>query len=196
MIDYYYCNSILLLLLLSSSFFLRITGPPPASQGVKFAVNEMCDRMKEEFNFLQAQYHSLKMECEKLAQEKTEMQRHYVMYYEMSYGLNAEMHKQIDERVGRRINQNTEIAKRLNNILLQIMNYLPQEHVSQVHAAIERAKQISATELNNLITYDLHAVMFSFFALSCSSANPSPNIDLAVEAENSQTKIKKRYANS
>lgn len=44
------------------------------------------------------------MECEKLAQEKTEMQRHYVMYYEMSYGLNVEMHKQ------------TEIAKRLNAI--------------------------------------------------------------------------------
>ncbi|XP_048469881.1 transducin-like enhancer protein 1 [Rhincodon typus] len=34
------------------------------------------------------------MECEKLASEKTEMQRHYVMYYEMSYGLNLEMHKQ------------------------------------------------------------------------------------------------------
>uniref|UniRef100_A0AAV2MT93 Groucho/TLE N-terminal Q-rich domain-containing protein n=1 Tax=Knipowitschia caucasica TaxID=637954 RepID=A0AAV2MT93_KNICA len=37
---------------------------------------------------------SLKLECEKLASEKTEMQRHYVMYYEMSYGLNIEMHKQ------------------------------------------------------------------------------------------------------
>ncbi|VTJ57565.1 Hypothetical predicted protein, partial [Marmota monax] len=36
----------------------------------------------------------LKLECEKLASEKTEMQRHYVMYYEMSYGLNIEMHKQ------------------------------------------------------------------------------------------------------
>ena len=40
---------------------------------------------------------SLKMECEKLATEKTEMQRHYVMYYEMSYGLNVEMHKQVTE---------------------------------------------------------------------------------------------------
>lgn len=67
----------------------------------------------------------LKLECEKLATEKTEMQRHYVMvswiivvceyyicilnsciltkigvlcflqYYEMSYGLNVEMHKQV-----------------------------------------------------------------------------------------------------
>uniref|UniRef100_A0A8C2K667 TLE family member 2, transcriptional corepressor b n=1 Tax=Cyprinus carpio TaxID=7962 RepID=A0A8C2K667_CYPCA len=37
------------------------------------------DRIKEEFQFLQAQYHSLKIECEKLASEKTEMQRHYIM---------------------------------------------------------------------------------------------------------------------
>ncbi|KAL4228019.1 Transducin-like enhancer protein 4 [Mactra antiquata] len=48
-------------------------------QPFKFTVAESCDRIKEEFSFLQAQYHSLKMECEKLAQEKTEMQRHYVM---------------------------------------------------------------------------------------------------------------------
>ncbi|KAK3764282.1 hypothetical protein RRG08_033364 [Elysia crispata] len=54
----------------------------PASQTgqpFKFTVAESCDRIKEEFSFLQAQYHTLKMECEKLAQEKTEMQRHYVM---------------------------------------------------------------------------------------------------------------------
>ncbi|CAJ0947671.1 unnamed protein product [Ranitomeya imitator] len=65
-----------------------------AGQPFKFTIPESLDRIKEEFQFLQAQYHSLKMECEKLASEKTEMQRHYVMYYEMSYGLNIEMHKQ------------------------------------------------------------------------------------------------------
>uniref|UniRef100_A0A671UVL3 Transducin-like enhancer protein 1 n=1 Tax=Sparus aurata TaxID=8175 RepID=A0A671UVL3_SPAAU len=64
-------------------------------QPFKFTIPESLDRIKEEFQFLQAQYHSLKMECEKLASEKTEMQRHYVMYYEMSYGLNIEMHKQV-----------------------------------------------------------------------------------------------------
>jgi len=32
-------------------------GPPQGGQGVKFGVSEMCDRIKEEFNFLQAQYH-------------------------------------------------------------------------------------------------------------------------------------------
>nr|AAN77517.1 groucho protein GRG1-LDLZ2 [Mus musculus] len=65
-----------------------------AGQPFKFTIPESLDRIKEEFQFLQAQYHSLKLECEKLASEKTEMQRHYVMYYEMSYGLNIEMHKQ------------------------------------------------------------------------------------------------------
>ncbi|KAF4527511.1 hypothetical protein B566_EDAN016208, partial [Ephemera danica] len=69
-------------------------GPPPPPGQLKFTVSETCERIKEEFNFLQAQYHTLKLECEKLAGEKTEMQRHYVMYYEMSYGLNVEMHKQ------------------------------------------------------------------------------------------------------
>uniref|UniRef100_A0A3B3BQ72 TLE family member 2, transcriptional corepressor a n=1 Tax=Oryzias melastigma TaxID=30732 RepID=A0A3B3BQ72_ORYME len=62
---------------------------------LKLTYPETLDRIKEEFQFLQTQYHSLKLECEKLATEKTEIQRHYVMYYEMSYGLNIEMHKQV-----------------------------------------------------------------------------------------------------
>ncbi|NXU76858.1 TLE1 protein, partial [Oreotrochilus melanogaster] len=95
--------------------------------------------IKEEFQFLQAQYHSLKLECEKLASEKTEMQRHYVMYYEMSYGLNIEMHKQ------------TEIAKRLNTICAQVIPFLSQEHQQQVAQAVERAKQVTMAELNAII---------------------------------------------
>ncbi|XP_034535883.1 transducin-like enhancer protein 3-B isoform X5 [Notolabrus celidotus] len=112
---------------------------PPGQPGFKFTVAESCDRIKDEFQFLQAQYHSLKVEYDKLANEKTEMQRHYVMYYEMSYGLNIEMHKQ------------TEIAKRLNAILAQIMPFLSQEHQQQVAQAVERAKQVTMTELNAII---------------------------------------------
>ena len=44
------------------------------------------------------------MEFDKVHQEKTEMQRHYVMYYEMSYGLNVEMHKQVNTRLDPQIN--------------------------------------------------------------------------------------------
>ncbi|XP_032567649.1 transducin-like enhancer protein 2 isoform X8 [Chiroxiphia lanceolata] len=115
--------------------------PPPLQPGqpFKFSVLEICDRIKEEFQFLQAQYHSLKLECEKLMSEKTEMQRHYVMYYEMSYGLNIEMHKQ------------AEIVKRLSAICAQIIPFLTQEHQQQVLQAVERAKQVTMGELNSIV---------------------------------------------
>ncbi|KAM4758822.1 transducin-like enhancer protein 2 isoform 6-T8 [Cyanocitta cristata] len=115
--------------------------PPPLQPGqpFKFSVLEICDRIKEEFQFLQAQYHSLKLECEKLVSEKTEMQRHYVMYYEMSYGLNIEMHKQ------------AEIVKRLSAICAQIIPFLTQEHQQQVLQAVERAKQVTMGELNSIV---------------------------------------------
>uniref|UniRef100_A0A8C3GRK6 TLE family member 2, transcriptional corepressor n=1 Tax=Corvus moneduloides TaxID=1196302 RepID=A0A8C3GRK6_CORMO len=114
---------------------------PPLQPGqpFKFSVLEICDRIKEEFQFLQAQYHSLKLECEKLVSEKTEMQRHYVMYYEMSYGLNIEMHKQ------------AEIVKRLSAICAQIIPLLTQEHQQQVLQAVERAKQVTMGELNSIV---------------------------------------------
>ncbi|XP_048143545.1 transducin-like enhancer protein 2 isoform X1 [Corvus hawaiiensis] len=115
--------------------------PPPLQPGqpFKFSVLEICDRIKEEFQFLQAQYHSLKLECEKLVSEKTEMQRHYVMYYEMSYGLNIEMHKQ------------AEIVKRLSAICAQIIPLLTQEHQQQVLQAVERAKQVTMGELSSIV---------------------------------------------
>ncbi|XP_075955681.1 transducin-like enhancer protein 4 isoform X17 [Anarhichas minor] len=119
--------------------------PHQPGQPLKFTVTESCDRIKEEFHFLQAQYHSLKMECEKLASDKTEMQRHYVMYYEMSYGLNIEMHKQ------------AEIVKRLNAICAQVIPFLSQEHQQQVVQAVERAKQVTMAELNAIIGQQLQA---------------------------------------
>uniref|UniRef100_A0A674GIX2 TLE family member 1, transcriptional corepressor n=1 Tax=Taeniopygia guttata TaxID=59729 RepID=A0A674GIX2_TAEGU len=126
----------------AGAMFPQSRHPTPhqaAGQPFKFTIPESLDRIKEEFQFLQAQYHSLKLECEKLASEKTEMQRHYVMYYEMSYGLNIEMHKQ------------TEIAKRLNTICAQVIPFLSQEHQQQVAQAVERAKQVTMAELNAII---------------------------------------------
>ncbi|XP_054837618.1 transducin-like enhancer protein 2 isoform X2 [Eublepharis macularius] len=95
-----------------------------SGQPFKFSVLEICDRIKEEFHFLQAQYHSLKLECEKLASEKTEMQRHYVM---------------------------AEIVKRLSAICAQIIPFLTQEHQQQVLQAMDRAKQVTMGELNSII---------------------------------------------
>ena len=117
----------------------RHPGPPQPGQQIKFSVGESCDRIREEFNFLQNQCHALKLECEKLATEKIEIQRHYVMYYEMAYGLNVEMHKQ------------AEISKRLNAIIGQILPFLSQEHQQQVASAVDRAKQVTMTELNAII---------------------------------------------
>ncbi|XP_034973986.1 TLE family member 5 isoform X6 [Zootoca vivipara] len=98
----------------------RHSGSSHLPQQLKFTTSDSCDRIKDEFQLLQAQYHSLKLECDKLASEKSEMQRHYVMYYEMSYGLNIEMHKQ------------AEIVKRLNGICAQVLPYLSQEQL-QAH---------------------------------------------------------------
>uniref|UniRef100_A0A8I6A8Q2 TLE family member 2, transcriptional corepressor n=1 Tax=Rattus norvegicus TaxID=10116 RepID=A0A8I6A8Q2_RAT len=98
--------------------------PLQSGQPFKFSVLEICDRIKEEFQFLQAQYHSLKLECEKLASEKTEMQRHYVM---------------------------AEIVKRLSAICAQMVPFLTQEHQQQVLQAVDRAKQVTVGELNNLL---------------------------------------------
>uniref|UniRef100_A0A3P9HJI5 TLE family member 4, transcriptional corepressor n=1 Tax=Oryzias latipes TaxID=8090 RepID=A0A3P9HJI5_ORYLA len=81
-------------------------------QPFKFTIPESLDRIKEEFQFLQAQYHSLKLECEKLASEKTEMQRHYVMVIFVPPPLF--LHQ-------------TEIAKRLNTICAQVIPFLSQE---------------------------------------------------------------------
>uniref|UniRef100_A0A674MBY0 Transducin-like enhancer protein 1 n=1 Tax=Takifugu rubripes TaxID=31033 RepID=A0A674MBY0_TAKRU len=86
-------------------------------QPFKFTIPESLDRIKEEFQFLQAQYHSLKLECEKLAGEKTEMQRHYVMVSPRmkSFCLSVSPPFQ------------TEIAKRLNTICAQVIPFLSQE---------------------------------------------------------------------
>ncbi|XP_017703484.1 PREDICTED: amino-terminal enhancer of split isoform X1 [Rhinopithecus bieti] len=127
----------------------RATGSSHLPQQLKFTTSDSCDRIKDEFQLLQAQYHSLKLECDKLASEKSEMQRHYVMYYEMSYGLNIEMHKQ------------AEIVKRLNGICAQVLPYLSQEHQQQVLGAIERAKQVTAPELNSIIRQQLQAHQLS-----------------------------------
>uniref|UniRef100_A0A0X3P126 Groucho/TLE N-terminal Q-rich domain-containing protein n=1 Tax=Schistocephalus solidus TaxID=70667 RepID=A0A0X3P126_SCHSO len=116
---------------------------PPAPSGpgpsYKFTVVETCDRIKEEFNYVQQQCHSLQLEREKLLSERVDMQRICVVYYEMANGLNLEMHRQM------------EIAKRLNAILTQVIPFLSQEHQSQVSSAIERAKQVTMQELNSVL---------------------------------------------
>lgn len=45
----------------------------------------------------------------------------------------------------------TEISKRLNAIIAQILPFLSQEHQQQVATAVDRAKQVTMAELNSII---------------------------------------------
>ena len=80
----------------------------------------------------------------------------------MSYGLNMEMHKQVSEQWIKCLCTpyynvlyfsfpQTEIAKRLNAICAQVIPFLSQEHQQQVAAAVERAKQVTTSELHAII---------------------------------------------
>ena len=46
-----------------------------------------------------------------------------------------------------------EIAKRLNAICAQVIPFLSQEHQQQVAAAVERAKQVTTSELHAIIMH-------------------------------------------
>ncbi|XP_051557752.1 chico isoform X4 [Myxocyprinus asiaticus] len=99
----------------------RHSASSQSTQPLKFTTSDSCDRIKDEFQFLQAQYHSLKLECDKLASEKSEMQRHYIMYYEMSYGLNIEMHKQHQQQVLGAIDRAKQVTPpEMNSIIRQL----------------------------------------------------------------------------
>ncbi|PKU41074.1 transducin-like enhancer protein 2 [Limosa lapponica baueri] len=152
--------------------------PLQPGQPFKFSVLEICDRIKEEFQFLQAQYHRGEQREEgrnggrghgergveawgrnrswrrwrpgssgettrSLFLGRGDGSSAAVMelqgYYEMSYGLNIEMHKQ------------AEIVKRLSAICAQIIPFLTQEHQQQVLQAVERAKQVTMGELNSIV---------------------------------------------
>nr|XP_023396742.1 amino-terminal enhancer of split [Loxodonta africana] len=85
-----------------------LQGSSHLPQQLKFTTSDSCDRIKDEFQLLQAQYH-----------------RGCVLQ--------------------------AEIVKRLNGICAQVLPYLSQEHQQQVLGAIERAKQVTAPELNSII---------------------------------------------
>ena len=54
----------------------------------------------------------------------------------------------------------TEIAKRLNAICAQVIPFLSQEHQQQVAAAVERAKQVTTSELHAIIGVRFYIVLF------------------------------------
>ncbi|TKC46455.1 hypothetical protein EI555_011681, partial [Monodon monoceros] len=57
------------------------SGSSHLTQRLKFTTPESRHHIKDEFQLLQAQYHRLKLKCDKQASEKLEMQSHYVRSY-------------------------------------------------------------------------------------------------------------------
>ncbi|CAF1179025.1 unnamed protein product, partial [Adineta ricciae] len=136
-----------------------------AGSGYEFSVNDVCDRLEKEFSHMQTERAQLRIECEKLNAEKNEAQRQYCLYYEMAYRLSYEMHRQ------------TEISKRLMALIHQIIPYLTPEQQAHALPALERAKQVTANDLNSVIQQQFHA-QATAVALAAASNSSSPNAGL------------------
>nr|CDS27001.1 groucho 2 [Hymenolepis microstoma] len=130
--------------------------PPRQNTGsqqnqMKITIPDACDRIKEEVTFLTQQIQTLKLECERLNQERADAQRLYTSYYETACTIHLEYQKQC------------EITKRFATIISQVLSYLPQEHQNTVLSAVERAKQVSMPD---------PATMMGQGQLMFSGANP------------------------
>uniref|UniRef100_A0AAR2LQG2 Groucho/TLE N-terminal Q-rich domain-containing protein n=1 Tax=Pygocentrus nattereri TaxID=42514 RepID=A0AAR2LQG2_PYGNA len=99
----------------------------PGQPGFKFTVAESCDRIKDEFQFLQAQYHSMKWFC---------ASRFYLSEFSLIFML---------------------------------------QHQQQVAQAVERAKQVTMTELNAIIGQQLQAQHLSHAAHGPVALPPHPS---------------------
>ncbi|CAD6196496.1 unnamed protein product [Caenorhabditis auriculariae] len=113
----------------------KFTGIKP----MKPAFMEHLERLKEEYSVMNHQLSQQRAELDKLNAEKENMQRTYYMYYEMSNQMTAEMQKQ------------QELCKRYTSIIQSLLPYLPPEHQSNAMNALERAKQVSAQEINQMM---------------------------------------------
>lgn len=115
--------------------------PPGQAQfnGPMSVVSESCERIKKEFEALQAANHSLRVELEKVHAEKNENHKHLVMYYDMSYGLHVDKvrHK--------------EIVRRLDGLIISILPMLSSDQQGHIATALDRAKTITPDELNNIL---------------------------------------------
>lgn len=111
----------------------QFNGPPMN------VVSESCDRIRKEFDNLQASNHSLRIELDKVHAEKNETHKHFVMYYDMCYGLHVDIVRQ------------KEIVKRLHGLVINIMHMLSVDQQTQIASALDRAKQLTQEELSNLM---------------------------------------------
>lgn len=124
-----------------SSANIPQSGPPPQPPylGPTSIINESCDKIKKEFEQLQNINQRLNLDLEQIRNEKHDIDKRAHLCYEMSYGFHFEMCKE------------REISKRLQNIIMSIIPYLNGEQQISLTNSIERAKQISSEEVNNIL---------------------------------------------
>ena len=56
----------------------------------------------------------------------------------------------------------TEIVKRMSAIIGQVLPFLSQEHQQQVATAVERAKQVTMSDLNSVVGVSISLLSKSF----------------------------------
>jgi hypothetical protein len=59
----------------------------------------------------------------------------------------------------------TEIVKRMSAIIGQVLPFLSQEHQQQVATAVERAKQVTMSDLNSVVGVSICIVIKFFFTI-------------------------------
>eukprot|EP01080_Neovahlkampfia_damariscottae_P005120 gene5120-8718_t len=109
----------------------------------QFSCAEYTDRIKYEYEFLQSQFSINKIEVEKLRAEKRELESTIKKYYETSYFLNIQLHKQslINERL-------VGFTKRIIN---QVTN---EEEKKNLNGTLNKIVKVSITDIENRIIND------------------------------------------
>lgn len=100
---------------------------------------EHLEKLREEYSLMHQQLASQRAEMEKVSGEKEQMQRAYMMYYELNCAMSMEVQKHV------------EAAKRLQNILSQMVSFLPPDQQAQAMSALDRAKEVSPNELGQFM---------------------------------------------
>lgn len=126
---------------------------------------ELLERLQDEYNQVQQQLHTARIELDKCQQERDSLQRYAMVYNETLFTLNMEMQKHM------------EIAKRLSGIMGHVIPMLPQEHQGSAIAAVERAKTIGPQDLQNLMNTHIQqqhlAAMMSSMTAPTGALNPA-----------------------
>ena len=112
-----------------SSTSLQAAGMSPVK------IPEYLERIREEYAFLQGQTAKFENECKQLSLEKTDIEQRCTHAISEQQRLNFEAAKQ------------SEIAKRLHNLILQMVHYVPHELKDQLRMSVDRATNISTQEL-------------------------------------------------